>query len=451
MIANVEAENVVLAAMLIDSGKIDRIADIVQPEDFVDPLLARLFLASRDSYFAGKACGAVALNSMFADDDAYKQAGGFSLLANLTGNSVALIGAMDLAKQVSDLAKRRRIAEGMADAMDMVADQSVSLSEVVEHVDTAMSSAAEQSSGISFMTGAGCLDAMMAQLDSKDRGVTCKVIPPMDDLLGGARRKQVIVLAARPGMGKTAVALSYSLGAAQNGHGVLYISLEMSGAELGARMAADLCFDGDGGVYYGNLVNQDINPRDRDKIKQARQMLADMPIEVVDASSLSVHRLGVMVRRYARRFAAKGERLDLVVVDYLQLLSADKGKSAYEAVSQISRALKAIAKEHDVAVLALAQLSREVEKRPGCRPQLSDLRDSGQIEQDADTVMFLLRKEYYLSKEKPEPHSADHMKWEQAMQEHKGKIEFICAKRRNGVTGAGEGAFHGAYQAVRGL
>ena len=292
---------------------------------------------------------------------------------------------------------------------------------------------------------------MLAQLDSKDRGVMCKIIPPMDDLLGGARRKQMIVLAARPGMGKTAVALSYSLGAAQNGHGVLYVSLEMSGAELGARMAADLCFDGHGGVYYGDLVNQSLKDRDRHRIGNARKMLADMPFEVVDASSLSVHRLNTMVRRYVRRFAAKGESLDLVVVDYLQLLSATKGKSAYETVSEISRALKAIAKEHDVAVLALAQLSREVEKRPGCRPQLSDLRDSGQIEQDADTVMFLLRNEYYLQREKKEMTDPDYGKWEALMQEHAGKIEFICAKRRNGETGKGIGAFHGAYQAVRGL
>src|SRR5690606_26567580 len=217
----------------------------------------------------------------------------------------------------------------------------------IDHVDGTMSAAAEQNSGITFTSGAGCIDAMLAQLDSKDRGALCKIIPPMDDLLGGARRKQMIVLAARPGMGKTSVALSYSLGAAQNGHGVLFISLEMSGAELGARMAADLCFDGHGGVYYGDLVNQDLKPRDRDKIRQARKMLADMPIEVVDASSLSVHRLNTMVRRYVRRFASKGESLDLVVVDYLQLLSATKGKGAYETVSEISRALKAIAKEHD--------------------------------------------------------------------------------------------------------
>lgn len=451
MIANVEAENVILAAAMIDTNMVDRLADIVSPEDFSDPLLSRMFRAARDSFAMGQPSNAVALNNMFKDDDAYKTAGGPALVANLTASTVAVIGAIDLAKQVADLAKRRRIAEGMADAMDMVADQSVNLSEVIDHVDGTMSAAAEQSSGITFTSGAGCIDAMLAQLDSKDRGAVCKIIPPMDDLLGGARRKQMIVLAARPGMGKTAVALSYSLGAAQNGHGVLYVSLEMSSAEIGARMAADLCFDGVGGVYYGDLVNQNLKERDRHRISNARKMLADMPIEVVDASSLSVHRLNTMVRRYVRRFAAKGESLDLVVVDYLQLLSATKGKGAYETVSEISRALKAIAKEHDVAVLALAQLSREVEKRTGCRPQLSDLRDSGQIEQDADTVMFLLRAEYYLRKEEPEPLTADHMKWEKAMQDHAGKIEFICAKRRNGETGKAVGAFHGAYQAVRGL
>lgn len=451
MIANVEAENVILAAAMIDTNMVDRLADIVSPEDFVDPLLSRMFRAARDSFAMGKPSNAVALNNMFKDDDAYKAAGGPALVANLTAHPVALIGAIDLAKQVADLAKRRRIAEGMADAMDMVADQSVNLSEVIDHVDSTMSAAAEQNSGITFTSGAGCIDAMLAQLDSRDRGALCKIIPPMDDLLGGARRKQMIVLAARPGMGKTAVALSYSLGAAQNGHGVLYVSLEMSDAEIGARMAADLCFDGGGGVYYGDLVNQNLKERDRHRINNARKMLADMPIEVVDASSLSVHRLNTMVRRYVRRFASKGESLDLVVVDYLQLLSATKGKGAYETVSEISRALKAIAKEHDVAVLALAQLSREVEKRHGCRPQLSDLRDSGQIEQDADTVMFLLRAEYYLRKEEPEPLTADHMKWEQAMHDHAGKIEFICAKRRNGETGKAVGAFHGAYQAVRGL
>lgn len=451
MIANIEAENVVLAAAMLDSKMIDRLADIVSPDDFADPLLARMFLAARDSHYAGNACGPVAINNMFAADDAYKAAGGPAYMANLTASGAALIGAVSLAKQVADLARRRRMADGMNEAVGMAGDQSVTLSEIVEAADAAISAASETTNAVQQHSGASCVDAMMAQLDSQDRGVTCKVIPPMDDLLGGARRKQMIILAARPGMGKTAVALSYSIGAAMNGHGVLYVSLEMSAPELGARMAADLCFNGRGGVPYSALVNQRLNDADRDRLRTARALMADLPIEVIDASSLSVARLNVMVRRQVRRFAAKGETLDLVVVDYLQLLSATKGKGAYETVSEISRALKAIAKEHDVAVLALAQLSREVEKRPGCRPQLSDLRDSGQIEQDADTVMFLLRNEYYLAREKPADHTPEALKWEQQMEEHAGKIEFICSKRRNGETGKALGAFHGAYQAVRGL
>lgn len=451
MIANATGEAVVIGAMMQDAGIIDRIADIVTPDDFSDPLLSRMFRAARDCHATGRASNAVALNNMFEGDEQYEAAGGRRLIAEISGNSLALIGAVDLAKQVADLARRRRMSEGLTEAIEMAADQSVTLADTVDHADAALASAAETSASIAHLTGAGCIDALLGQLASKDRGVTCKIIPPMDDLLGGARRKQMIILAARPGMGKTAVALSYSIGAAMNGHGVLYISLEMSGAELGARMVSDLCFNGKGGVPFANIINQRLSDADYERLKRARDMSSDLPMEVIDAGSLSVARLNVIIRRQARKFAARGERLDLVVVDYLQLLSADKQKSAYEAVSAISRALKAMAKEHDIAIMALAQLSREVEKRAGCRPQLSDLRDSGQIEQDADTVMFLLRNEYYLAREKPEMTDPAYMKWEQAMHEHAGKIEFICAKRRNGETGKAVGAFHGAYQAVRGL
>ena len=159
-----------------------------------------------------------------------------------------------------------------------------------------------------------------------------------------------------------------------------------------------------------------------------------------------------MIRRTKRRMAAQGSSLDLVVVDYLQLLRANetRGKSQYEQVSEISRTLKAIAKETGVAIMALAQLSREVEKRPDKRPMLSDLRDSGQIEQDADLVLFLFREEYYLSKEKPPQHNEKYTDWQGAIADARGKIDFIVAKRRNGVEGTATGRFHGEFQAVRG-
>lgn len=451
MIANIEAENAIIAAAMLESSMVDRIADILTPDDFADPLISRMFRAVCESHAAGLASGPVVINNMFATDEAYKIAGGATFMANLTASSASMIGAVEMAKQVADLARRRRMVEGMAEASAMAEDQSIPLVDIVETADAAIGSASLHTSSVSQHSGAACLDEMMVQLDSRDQGVTCKVIEPFDHLLGGARRKQLIILAARPGMGKTAVALSYSVGAAMNGFGVLFVSLEMSASELGARMAADICFDGRGGVNYGDIINQRLSADDYRKLRSARDIAADLPLQVIDASSLSVSRLNVMVRRHARKMEAKGERLDLLIVDYLQLLSATKGRSAYETVSEISRALKAIAKEHDIAVIALAQLSREVEKRHGARPQLSDLRDSGQIEQDADTVMFLLRAEYYLAKEEPELHTAEHLKWEQAMSDYKGKIEFICAKRRNGETGKAFGAFHGAYQAVRAL
>ena len=252
-------------------------------------------------------------------------------------------------------------------------------------------------------------------------------------------------------MGKTALALSYAIGAAQQGHGVLFVSLEMSSTELAARMVADLCFNGNDGVPYNAIRDGVLNDWQADKVCKARDTMHRLPFHVVDAGQLTVGRLNTLIRRHARKMAARGHKLELVIVDYLQLLSSDaRGRSNYETVSEVSRGLKAAAKDHGVAVFALAQLSREVEKRPDKRPQLSDLRDSGQIEQDADAVLFLLRPEYYHWQAEPEKDTSAWDKWEAELREMLGAIEFILAKRRNGVTGATFGSFYGTYQAVRG-
>ena len=175
-----------------------------------------------------------------------------------------------------------------------------------------------------------------------------------------------------------------------------------------------------------------------------------LPLTVIDAGSLTIGRLEMLVRRQKRRFAAKGVNLDLVIVDYLQLLHADrKGLSPYEATSEISKRLKGLAKDHDVAVIALAQLSRSVEQRQDKKPMLSDLRDSGQIEQDADSVTFLLRQEYYEKQNEPDAPGEKHDAWEARMERVRGTIDFIVAKKRKGSTGTATGRFYGIYQAVR--
>lgn len=444
-LVNYEAEAELLGSMMAANGSIDRVADIVTDADFMEPVHGRIYSALMREALAGRPANAVAIRGHFEGDESLAPLGGVVYLARLHGSASGL-ATFDVAKQVADLATRRRMRSGLAAASAACADLEATLPEIVSYADAAMNVTGQDS--VSQLSLGQCIDELFQSFDSKDHGVRCTVIPALDDLLGPMKPKQLIIGAARPGMGKTALAVSYGLGAAMGGHGVLYVSLEMSGSELAGRVIADLCFDGQHGVPYAIIRDGAARGRDSDALVKARHMVNDLPFTVVDTGSLSIGRLNMLIRRHARRMAAAGHKLELVIVDYLQLLSPDsKGRSQYEAVSEVSRSLKAMAKDNGVAVFALAQLSRSVESRADKTPMLSDLRDSGQIEQDADAVLFLLRDEYYLNHTAPEKRDAG---WEIAMEAARGKIDFILAKRRNGVTGTSSGRFHGVYQAVRG-
>ena len=444
-LANLEAEAELLGALMNNNTGIDRVADIITDADFVEPVHGRIYSALLREAMSGRPANPISIRGYFEGDESLTPLGGVVYLARLTASAIGF-ATFDTAKQIADLSKRRQMRAGLAAASAACADLEATLPEIVSHADAAMNVTGQDS--IAQLSLGQCIDELFQSFDAKDHGVTCRVIGPLDDLLGPMKPKQLIIGAGRPGMGKTALAVSYGLGAAMGGHGVLYVSLEMSGSELAGRVIADLCFDGQHGVPYSIIRDGAAKGRDSDAMVKARHMANDLPFTVVDTGSLTIGRLNMLIRRHARRMAAAGHKLELVIVDYLQLLSPDgKGKSNYEAVSEVSRGLKAMAKDNGVAILALAQLSRAVESRPDKRPMLSDLRDSGQIEQDADAVLFLMREEYYLNQKAPEERDAG---WEIAMGEAKGKIEFILAKRRNGVTGNATGHFHGVYQAVRG-
>jgi len=448
-LANVEAEAEVLGNMMAGYAEVDRVADVLSSIDFSEPVHSRIYEIIVDQASKGKPTSPIAVKNFFEGDETIARLGGVSYLARLTGKASGL-GALENARMLADLATRRRMAEGLRIAAVDCEDLTLTAAEIVAQADAAISLKAGDL--VHQATGAECFDELFASYLEGNKGVTCGAIASLDELMGPMKAKQLVIGAGRPGMGKTALALSYALGAAARGHGVLYVSLEMSAPELAARMASDLCFDGPvDPVPYPAIRDGDLTRKQKDAVAAAREHMATLPFAVVDAGSLTVGRLNMLVRRHARRMAAAGHKLDLVVVDYLQLLSPDtKGRSNYEAVSEVSRSLKAMAKDNAIAVFALAQLSREVEKRPGARPQLSDLRDSGQIEQDADAVLFLLRPEYYLRQNEPDATDAKRFQWEQALEAEQGKIEFIVAKRRNGVTGQAVGQFHGFYQAVRG-
>lgn len=449
-VRNVEAEAALVGAMLMDNRWIDRAGDRLQPEDFFEALHGRLFSAILKEAATGRVVTAVTIKPYFDDDPAFQQLGGTRYLSQLTSDSSSLLTASSAIDQIATMSKRRKLIDGLTQAAMLAADMDATNEDVVAAADGALASIGDQSDGIVQVSAAKAFDEMLAAYDEPAQGVTCGRISCIDQQLGPIRKHHLVIAGGRPGMGKTAFALSYALGAAANGHGVLFVSLEMARGELMQRATADVCYDGRWGVPYDAIRDGRFrNEEDRRRVHQAARVFRDLPFHIVDAGSLTVGRLNMIVRRYKRRLEAAGQKLELVVVDYLQLLRPDHRCGPYEAVSEVSRSLKAIAKTHDVGVMALAQLSREVEKRDDKRPQLSDLRDSGQIEQDADAVLFLFRKEYYLRKALPDPSHGQYAMLKDALDQVEGEIDLIVAKRRNGVEGTARARFSGMFQCVR--
>lgn len=450
-LSNIEAEAAVLGALLCQNDLFDRVADILSPDDFSEPLHRRIYHAALTLTLCGQPANPITLKGRFENDEALQQLGGIKYLAQLTGDMIGLLDPFGNARLIRDLARRRAARDALIAAAEACADEDTPLSAVA---DMAFGAVGEETENDTVEASGGALiHEHMKLLEKGDHGVTCGSIPALDTLWGSLRPSQFIVLAARPAMGKTATALSYALGAARRGHGVLFVSLEMSGPELGARLAANRIF-GEGRREYApfSCINDGrLNQGQRQAVAQAAADIDRVPLTIIDTGGLTVGRLSRMVRRQKRRFEARGSKLELVIIDYLQLLRTDQRmRSNYEAVSEISTSLKELAKTQGIALMALAQLSREVEKRPDKRPQLADLRDSGQIEQDADKVLFLLRQEYYLGKAEPDPNSPKFYDWQEEMDRERGGIEFILAKTRQGVEGVARGEFFGAYQAVLG-
>lgn len=446
--ANVEAEAALIGAMLAEKSIIDLAADRLAPSDFFEPVHADIFETMVREHALGKGTSPIAIKGFFEHHEGMMVLGGPAYLARLSGMADGLLAPRELAEQIRDLSRRRIIYAGLSAAAGACRDLEADIADIISQADAAIS--IEDIETINEVTAAECVGRALDLMAEKKTGIKCGKIPQLDSVLGAMRPKNLIYLAARPGMGKTAVAVSYSIGAAERGHGVLLVSLEMSNDELGGRMAADICFDSEYQVPYEAISEGRLNDRQVRQVLWAQDYLRGLPLHVADYGKMTVGKLTRTIRRNARRFEAKGKKLELVIVDYIQLLDPDtEGLGRYEAVSEVSRSLKAIAKDNNLAILALAQLSREVEKRGDRRPKLSDLKESGQLEQDGDAVLFLVWEEGYLRHEEPPEGDPKRLQWQQGMDAVRGKIDFIVAKRRHGRQGIASGKFYSEYQAVR--
>lgn len=452
LIGNIDAEACLLGGLMQPGGQIDRVADILRPVDFTEPLHGRIFAAIIKEYSLGRPVTPITLKPYFDHDETIMEVGGVKYLVQLSGNPVCLLGAVGFAEQVAELASRRRLVDRLKEVIEGASDYEVPVDTLADEVEGALADATNREADATKSLSLGkCIGLVADGFNDDASGITCGVIPTLDHCLGPICAGDLVIIAARPAMGKTTLAQSYGIGAAKQGYGVMFASLEMRASQLGAKAACDLLFDTEMRVPYQAIVERTADEKQRRNIARAADHFETLPFHVEDLAGVTIGRLNRLVRRNVRRFAAKGQKLSLVVVDYLQLVRPDyRENNANAAISEVSRGLKQIAKEHDVAVMALAQLNREVEKRHDKRPMLADLRDSGQIEQDADAIVFLLRKEEYLQRERPDDLAPEYGEWSNAMREVEGKIEFIVAKRRFGRTGIGYGLWHGAYQAVRG-
>lgn len=438
-VTSAEFEQQVLGAMLSMPATVDFIRDIVAEADFAWGLHQRLFgIFCR---MADRGAITIDLARPFIENDPELQdAGGFSYIARMAANAIGSSVTRDIALALADMGKKRRLRAALSSVIDMIddPDPGETIDDITAHAEDALGEAQRGGTARDSLVGLGEL-ALRAYEHARDAGEGSKKIAgiptglaDLDAVIGGLAPGELVIIAGRPSMGKSALATAIARMVGTAGHGSIIFSLEMHSMQLGQRAATEVAFGGHTRVAYRDLRNGTIGSLALDRIRECLGS-ANVPCLVEAAARMTMPKLRSRAKRAARILQGRGHKLDLVVVDYLQLVRASdryKGDKVRE-VGEVSADLKALAKELDCAVIALSQLSRGAEGRDDKRPQLSDLRDSGAIEQDADIVIGLFRPEYYLLRNEPKE-DAKRAAWQQEMVASENLCEALVLKNRMG-------------------
>ena len=458
---NLEAEQALLGALLVNNNAIEKVADFLKQEHFFNPAHGRIFDAIKKMIDRGQEASPVTLKEYFVKDEDLEHVGGGEYLVDLARNVINVVNVYEYGRTIYNLHLRRALialGETIADdAFDANIDLDPQMQ--IENAEQSLFKLAEEGEVkggfVAFsksLTQAIKTAEKAYQHQGKITGTTTG-LRDLDRMLGGLHDSDLLIVAGRPSMGKTVMGVNIAFNAAKahlkskgkDGAVAAIFSLEMSAEQLASRILADISNVPSDKIRKGELRESDFQ-----KFVEASQLLSSVPLFVDDTPALSISAVRTRARRLKRT-----ENLGLIVIDYLQLLhgSAKHGDNRVQEVSEITRGLKAIAKELNVPVVALSQLSRSVENRENKRPQLSDLRESGSIEQDADVVMFLYREQYYLEREEPirkseeseERYNERYETWQSRLQEAYNKAECIIAKQRHGPIGKIEMFFQGEY------
>ena len=447
---NIEAEQQLLGAILTNNDTYDRISSIVQPEHFYDPVHARIFQVAADRIKLNSLASPVTLKAFLEDDEGLKELGGPVYLTRLAGAAISSLVSRDYAQLIYDLAIRRELIRLGADISEKACrvDVNSTPTDQIVEAEQALYGLGEKgriNSGFqSFLKSVTDAIQIAAAAVGRDGGLAGigTELKDLDNRLGGLHRSDLLIVAGRPSMGKTALATNIAFNIARKfrkgslrdgsqgaveGGVVGFFSLEMSAEQLASRILSQVAEIPSDQVRRGDLTEAELH-----RFYDAAKALEACPLYIDDTPALPISQLLARARRLKRTYG-----LDVLFVDYLQLVRpASKKDNRVNEVAEITQGLKAIAKELDIPVVALSQLSRQVEQRDEKRPQLADLRESGSIEQDADVVMFVYREEYYLEREKPNENDHDAIAdWKAKMDEIHGRAEVIIGKQRHGPIG----------------
>ncbi|TYL82273.1 replicative DNA helicase [Bradyrhizobium cytisi] len=453
---NIEAEQSLLGAILVNNDAFYRVSDFLEPKHYFEPLHQTIFETAGSLIRMGKIATPVTLKTFLpADTDV----GGMTIgqyLARLAAEATTIINAQDYGRTIYDLALRRDLIGIGEDMVNVAYDAPVDFAPraQIEDAERRLYELAESGrydGGFQKFSQALAVAVDLAakafQRDGKLSGISTGM-RDLDTKMGGLQHSDLIIVAGRPGMGKTSLATNIAYNVAKayvgelqadgtmkaaNGGVIGFFSCEMSADQLATRIVAERT-----GIPSSHIRRGGISEADFDKIRDVSIELQSLPFYVDATGGLSIAQLMARARRLKRQ---KG--LDLLVIDYIQLLSGSgkRSENRVQEITEITTSLKALAKELNVPVIALSQLSRQVESREDKRPQLSDLRESGSIEQDADVVLFVYREEYYLAMKEPRPGTPEHEKWRLDMDLAYGKAEVIIGKQRHGPTGTVDLAF----------
>ncbi len=458
MPCNIEAERALIGSVLVSNEIYDEISSIIDSNKFFDPIHVKIFEIIEKLISKGLLANPITLKNYFENNEGLKELGGQEYLIKITKFSTSVKQAIDYANIIYEMHLRRELIKISETTLTEASDKDISTSgeEIIQNTEKSLFDLAERGhfnrSFLKFENALKQTIEMARNAFQNDEGIVGVPtgLTDLDNRLGGLHKQDLVIIAGRPSMGKTALATNIAFHAAKNiekkglKSTVAFFSLEMSSEQLSTRILSE-----QSRIRSNDIRRGKVSEKEFEQFISTSKNIYDLPLYIDETPAITISAISNRSRRIKRLFG-----LDLIVVDYIQLMRSGtnkKNEGRVQEISEITQGLKALAKELNVPVLALSQLSRAVEQRDDKKPQLADLRESGSIEQDADVVMFVYREAYYLERKEPTLGSIEHAEWQQKMDEISHLAEIMIGKQRHGPTGNVKVAFEAMYTKFKNL